>query len=261
MKIDCHLHLPTFDGLESLEAKKNKLLIDLKTNNIDRAIVIPDHIKGSSIGDLDDCINLFKDQPNIYLMGTLNILKDDESIILKLDNLFQTNIIKAIKIFPGHDPHYPNDTRLNKVFDLCIKYDAPLVIHTGWNVGDSDVAKYNDPKYIVEVAKKYQNLKIVIAHYFWPQVDYCFEITKDYSNIYFDTSGLACSDVEEITGKEKIKNVLEKTIALNSNKVLYGTDYGMCDMKKHLELIESLDIDQEIKEDIYYKNVIKLFNL
>ncbi|WP_041721226.1 hypothetical protein [Alkaliphilus metalliredigens] len=59
MKMDCHLHLPTFEGLCSLEEKKCALMKELKKNKVDYAIVIPDHIKGSSIGDLDECIELF----------------------------------------------------------------------------------------------------------------------------------------------------------------------------------------------------------
>lgn len=134
-------------------------------------------------------------------MGTLNILKGDQFIHDKLDMLFKEKVIKAIKIFPGHDPHYPNDLRLKKAFELCIKHNAPLVIHTGWNSGDPDVANYNDPKYIVEVANQYKDLKIIIAHYFWPRVEYCYDITKGYENIYFDTSGLADEEVEAETGK------------------------------------------------------------
>lgn len=57
--MDCHLHLPTFEGLCSLEEKKCALMKELKKNKVDYAIVIPDHIKGSSIGDLDECIELF----------------------------------------------------------------------------------------------------------------------------------------------------------------------------------------------------------
>jgi predicted TIM-barrel fold metal-dependent hydrolase len=47
-----------------------------------------------------------------------------------------------------------------------------VIIHTGINSGDFNCAKYNDPKYVVEVARKYPKLKIIIAHYFWPKKSY-----------------------------------------------------------------------------------------
>ncbi|MFH1231729.1 MAG: amidohydrolase family protein [Planctomycetota bacterium] len=261
MMIDCHLHLPAFKELQSLIERKQALLNELKRRKIDYAIVIPDNIKGSIIGDVDDCINLFEKQSNIFLMGTLNILKDDKCIYDKMDFLFREEKIVGIKIFPGHDPHYPNDTRLQWVYELCIKYNAPIMIHTGWNLGNSEVAKYNDPKYIVEIAEKYKSLKIVISHYFWPQVEYCYGLTKDYNNIHFDTSGLADEVVQLETGNDKIKRVLERTVNDNPDKVLFGTDYGMCSIEDHIKLIESLDVDYQCKEKIYYRNAMKVFNL
>lgn len=261
MKIDCHLHLPFNEVLDSLEQKKAVFMDDLKRNSIDYAIIIPDHTTGSVIGDLDDVLALFRHEPQIFVMGTLNILEDSNDIYLKLDKHLKNKEIKAIKIYPGHDPHYPDDIRLTRVFQICVRYNAPLVIHTGWNSGNPYVAKFNDPKYIVNIAKKYTNLKIVISHYFWPEIEYCYEMTKNFDNIYFDTSALADEEVETETGKERIKFILEKTIAINPNKLLFGSDYSMCDISRHISLVESLRVDEETKERIFYKNAIELFNL
>jgi len=258
MKIDCHLHLPVFEDLQSLEEKRSKLLNDLRKNKIDYAIIIPDNVKHSCIGDVDECIELFQGDSNIFIMGTLSILKDDNSIYLKLESLLREKKIVAIKIFPGHDHHYPNDIRLENVFNLCIKYDVPFVIHTGGNPKD---AKYNDPKYIAQIAKKYKDLKIVICHYFYPKVEYCYEITKNCKNIYFDISALADEEVEKCSGKNKIKEVLEKTIKEDPYRIVFGTDYGMCNIEKHIELVNSLDIGDEYKKNIFYKNALKLYNL
>jgi len=90
---------------------------------------------------------------------------------------------------------------------------------------------------------------------------YCYELTKNYENIYFDTSALADEEVVVATGKEKIKYILETTIDDNPRKVLFGTDYSMCDISRHIELIESLNIKSEERDGIFYKNSIELFNL
>lgn len=258
MIIDCHLHLPVSKDLQSLEEKREKLLNDLSKNKVNYAIVIPDNVKHSCIGDVDECLEVFHNDNNIYIMGTLSILKDDNSIYLKLESLLREKKIIGIKIFPGHDYHYPNDVRLEKVFDMCIKYDTPFVIHTG---GNPKVAKYNDPKYIVDIARKHKDLKIVICHYFYPRIEYCYEITKNYKNIFFDISALADEEVEECSGKDKIKEVLEKTIKENPYRIVFGTDYGMCSIEKHIQLVNSLDISDEYKENIFYRNALKLYNL
>ena len=135
------------------------------------------------------------------------------------------------------------------------------MIHTGWNVSNPDAAKWNDPKYIVELANKYAQLEIIICHYFWPEIEYCYRITRGYKNIHFDISGLAALEVEAATGKDKIREILEKTIIDDPKSVLLGSDYGSCALIPHITLIESLNIPQEIKEKGYSLNAIDLFHL
>lgn len=261
MIIDSHLHLPALKEGKTLADAKEELLQELKKNNVDYAILIPDNTPVSEIGSLDEVLGLVEDERSLFAMGTIDIQRDREPHIRKLDCLFRTRRIVAVKIFPGHDPIYPTDKRLVPVYELCIKHDLPVVIHTGANSRNPEPAKYNDPKYIVKVAKRFSRLKIVIAHYFWPQVEYCHKLTKPYANIYFDTSGLADDEVVEETGIDKIRNVLTLTARQRPHSVVFGTDYSMCSIKKHIALIKSLPIPAESKERIFFKNSIRLFKL
>lgn len=237
------------------------MLEDMNKASVNYSIPIPDNLPRSSIGNLDDCLELDENEPKLSLMGRLDILRDKIPLYNKSGRLLKRKKICAIKIFPGHDPIYPTDKRLNPIYEICTKNNKPIVIHTGWNSNHPEVAKYNDPKYIVKVSQKFPNLKIVIAHYFWPKVDYCFEMTKDYENIFFDTSGLGDEEVVEETEYKKIKSVLEKTLKLNSKRVLFGTDYGMCSVKDHKKLTEDLDISNEVKQKVYWKNAVNIFGL
>lgn len=260
--IDSHLHLPVRENLSSLKQQKLELLSELKKNSIQSGILIPDNIEYSPIGNLKQCIDLFCEVPNIHILGTVNILKDSlKEKYIELKKYFSSNTIVGLKIFPGHDEHYPNDERLAEFFKLCIEFNRPLVIHTGENSGDSECAKYNDPKYIVEIAKIFPSLNIIISHLFWPRVEYCIDITKDYPNISYDTSGLADKEVIFKTGKDKIKSSLEKLIKEYKKKVIYGSDYGMCSIKNHILLINSLDISPSQKEDVFYKNTSSIFRI
>lgn len=260
--IDSHLHLPVRPYLSSLKQQREELLLELKKNSIELGIVIPDNVEISPIGNLKQCIDLFSDVPNIHVLGTINILEDDlKSKLIELNNCFLSNQIVGLKIFPGHDNHYPHDKRLEPFFKLCIKYDKPLVIHTGENSEDSKCAKYNDPKYIAEVASHFPTLKIVISHLFWPKVEYCLNITKEIPNINYDTSALADKEVIIKTGEGRIKYSLEALIKRYNKKVLYGSDYGMCNIQDHISLIKSLDISDNQKDDVFYKNTISIFGL
>jgi hypothetical protein len=258
MIVDSHLHLPSLKGGKTLADSRKELLKELRKNNVDYAIVIPDNRPVSEIGSLDEVLTLVEHDRNLYVMGTIDIQKRNYiRQTRKLADLFQTGRIVAAKIFPGHDPIYPTDKRLTPLYELCVRHDLPVVIHTG----GKKQSKYNNPKCIVKIAQKHPKLKIVIAHYFFPWVEYCHEITKPYENIYFDTSGLADEEVIAATGLNKIKRILTQTAKERPDNIVFGTDYAMCSISKHITLIESLPMAPKYKERIFSANSIRLFRL
>lgn len=195
-------------------------------------------------------------------MGTIDIQKRNyPAQTQKLDQLFQSRSIVAVKIFPGHDTIYHTDKRLLPVYELCIEHDLPIVIHTGASSKYPEQVRHNDPKHIIEIAEKFPTLKIVIAYYFYPRVEYCYELTKAYDNIYFDISGLADKQVITDTSLAKIKKSLTLTASERPNNIVFGTDYAMCSIKKHIELVESLEVKRQTKDKIFSENAIKLFHL
>ncbi|MFH1607662.1 MAG: amidohydrolase family protein [archaeon] len=263
MIIDAHLHLPPTNPKLSFIESKKKLMKELDKNKINYAILIPDNKNNSKIGDLDTCLNLIKDSKRLFLLGTIDIRIHGKEMIEKLDFLFNKGKIKGIKIFPGHDPIYPTDRRLIPVYKLCDKYNLPIVIHTGENSRDSKLGKYNDPKLIVKIAKRFPNLKILICHYFNPKIEYCYNTTKDYPNIYFDSSALVHQEVFEMSGEKILKKFIKKTILERPGKFLFGTDYCCegCDMSGHINLIKGFNLPKKLEEEVFWKNADKLFKL
>ncbi len=264
MKINAHTHISIFeDNAKNLEESFILLQKNMKNNHIDYAIVIPDNIENSpDIADLKMAQKLIQKNNKFFLLGSPQIIQRGSSEIIKYEKLITKKTIKGIKFFPGHDPYYPTYKKCFPYYELCDKFDIPILFHTGENSGDSECSKWNDPKYIVEIAKKFPTLKIIIAHYFWPKMDYCYEITKNISNIYFDITAMADDEViKKSGGIKKIKNILKKTINDKSDKVIFGTDWPMCKTKNHIDLIESLELEKNIEDKIFYKNAIKLYHL
>ena len=261
MIIDAHLHLPVVSEERTYQQAKAQLLEDMHKDQVSYAILIPDNIPDSVIGDVPTCLGLVQDTPSLFLMGTIDIENQGSDWIKELHKMIIHNQIVGMKIFPGHDPIYPTDPRLDPVYELCHETDTPMVIHTGYNPGKPEEAKYNDPKHIIEIAGRYPGMKIVIAHYFWPEVDYCYQMTHSYPNIYYDTSGLADPEVIQATGFERIQRVLLKTLEQSPEKVIFGTDYAMCSQQDHIQMVEQLPITAEVRKSIFWRNAVKVFNL
>ncbi len=261
MIIDAHVHLPVVSEDRTYEQARTLLLEDLKKDQVDYAILIPDNLPASPIGDVATCLELVKNTPELFLMGSIDIQTQGQAWIDELERLIVQRRIFGMKIFPGHEPIYPVDQRLKPMYALCQAHGVPVVIHTGWNPGHPEAAQYNDPKYIVQVAEWYPRLKVVIAHFYWPEVDYCYDMTHAYPQIYYDTSGLADREVVEATGLERICAVLCKVLEENPEKVVFGTDYAMCNRQEHIALIDQLPVGTAVREGIFWRNAVALFNL
>lgn len=264
MIIDSHIHISLCnDNAKNLEEAFELFLKEMKKNNMSAAIIIPDNIEGNdNIADLDRAVELIGERKYLFLLGSPQVIQRGASEVEKYKQLLQEGKIKGLKFFPGHDPYYPIDDRCLPYYELCQELDAPVLFHTGENSGDSECSKWNDPKYIVEIANKYQKLKVIITHYYWPKMDYCYEITKDVLNIYFETAALADKEViEKSGGIEKIREILKKTIADRPDKVIFGTDWPMCKIEEHIGLIKSLGLEKIIEEKVFSGNATSLYKL
>lgn len=264
MIIDAHVHLSTYqDRALSLNEVLLQLLAEMIKNGIQYAIVIPDNIEDDpAIADLAMARKLLNGHPELFLLGSPKIISGTEQEVEKYRILLKEKVIKGIKLFPGHDPYYPTDERCFPYYKFCEELGAPIVIHTGANSGKIEVAKYSDPKLIIEVATRYPQLKIIITHYNWPDMQRCYDLTRQSPNIYFELAALADEEVVEATGGlDKIKSVLKKTIADRPDQVIFGTDWPMCKIENHIKLIKELNLPREIEEKIMYKNAVKTYNL
>lgn len=273
MIIDAHIHISTYTGKgNSLGDSVEILLKEMGENGIDYSIVIPDNLEGNSkIADLDNTLKLIKNKKRLFTLGSPQIIQRGSSEIDKYRKLLEIGTIKGLKFFPGHDPYNAADERCLPYYELLQKLNYPIVIHTGDISSDSKITNpldYNDPKYIVEVANQFPKLKIIIAHYYWPRIEYCYDITKNVPNIYFDISGCADDGVLKASGGiENMKAILRKTVADRPDKVIFGTDWPLCEskaktgFKKHIDLVESLCLTDTVEELIFWKNANSIYRL
>ena len=253
MIFDAHVHLPCYDDrLTTLDQKRERLLSDLAANGVDGAMVIADSESVSNIGTPAECVALFEGDKNIFVMGGISPLIDYQMRLAQLDDLLNRKKIVAIKLYPGHEAFYMDDPRLGDVYALCEKHDVPLAVHTGW-----DNPHYTQPRFFPEIAQQHPSLQLVICHLCWPDVDLCYERTAPHPNIHWDISSLA----HETDALQKTAYSLSAMAKHHPERILFGSDYGMCSIKAHLDLVHSLPIPEAQKRMILAGNALKLYNI
>ena len=129
------------------------------------------------------------------------------------------------------------------------KQNGILLVHCG-RFMDASVESNTSFLHALDVAEKYPNLKIILAHMGGTDTTICKDAILTsllYKNVYFDTSG--------ITTPYILEYALEK---MPSNYILYGSDSPWCNNKAMYETVNAANISEESKQNILHDNFLRL---
>lgn len=250
MIIDAHMHLPS--GEPDLEGKKRRLLSDMKTNGVDIGIVISDSELESSIGSMDDCAELFSDCPNVFAAAGISPYINFTEQLEKLRNYLTRGLFVGIKLYCGHEPIYIDDSVLKPVFGLAAEFNVPVLFHSGW-----DNAQYAAPERVKSTAAANPEVRFVCCHCYYLELAECFESLKSCPHVYFDLSSVA-DDPENCPS---VAEALERYIPEMPERFVFGSDYGCCDQRRHIDFIKELDIPSDLLQQIFSLNSEVLYKI
>ena len=266
--IDVHTHIGVIPGGPKIDRARvlQKLLREAKQNKISRVVVIVGfRRKDSWDSSTSEALELTKKLPNVSVIGSLDILRYTKRDLVQFERWLKSKAIVGIKIYTGYQHIYPSDKRCLPIYKLCIKYNAPVIFHSGDTLAgyvDNPKIKYSHPIHIDEVATDFPQLKIVIAHMGNPWLVDCAEVLYKNPNVYADISGLVVgADLKTPYGKLMKQRIEELIAYVGSNKLMYGTDWPLCPMKDYLKFVSTLNVSKVEREKILSGNAKKTFNL
>ncbi len=249
MIIDAHVHLPVTGGGSSFLQKKERLLHEMARNHVDQCIVISDSYPVSEIGSMDECVTLFEGNETVHVVGGISPLCGYREQLAKLQAYLERRQVVGIKLFTGHEEFYLTDERLKPVYELALRYDVPVLFHSGGS-------QYGSVLSAIEVAGKYPKLRLVCCHCFYPHLEQCLPAV-DVQNIFFDISSIADGYNSIPDLQEMLTRIIEKA----PSRVLFGSDYGGCSQGEHIELVRGLHLEPAVREAVFWKNAARVYRL
>lgn len=263
--IDSHLHLPWQEKYKTIEEKYKYLKKQMTEYKIDHGVLIADSEIDSCIGNNSECLRIVERDDSLSMVYGFSPLERYENQLLELEELLKNGKVIGVKLYPGHEDFAMNDIRLSRVFELCVMYDVPVLIHTEWN--DDYYPQYSHPFFINQIAEKYCELKIVCCHIWTRRTLKSLKQTMKNRNVYYDVSSFVAS--EEY--KEKYPNVfpsmdeavslLEKVVELVPDRVMFGSDFGTLEISDHIEMILRADLSNSELKKLLSDTAIKLFDI
>ena len=264
MIIDCHTHLNNYHEqvAHTLSDSVANLRTAMREAGVDYALVLTSYIVNPNRPSVREVIDAIGDATDLGVVAGISYLNYKERDLRELVDDLRAGRVKGLKLYPGYEPFYPHDKRLQVVYDLAEEFDVPVMIHSGDTYTPKGKLKYAHPLEIDEVAVDHPKVKFVICHLGNPWLTDAMEVVYKNANVYADISGLVLGEFTQAFEdymNDEIEDVI--TYAGEPEKFLYGTDWPICSMKSYLEFARHLEIQPRDRDLLLYENSRRLFKL
>ena len=231
---DCHIHLGV-----SPSVNRSISTIDIaklrKQNKVDKMLVFGTEY---DVKTNNQMVKYVADNVP-YVYGLYWISDDNSDLILN-------NKMIGCKYHGSYNNEYAPPVEIMEQLD---KKNAVLMMHTGRFMDGSCMSK-TSYLHAFEVGRCYSNIKLIMAHMGGTDTNICkkaIEKSRDYDNIYFDTSGVTTPFIIEYA----VDNI-------PSDRILFGSDAPWCSFNAMLYTILDARIPETGKADILYRNFERL---
>lgn len=264
MIIDCHVHLNHYadENVDALSANLTKLQSTMRRNRVDAAIILTSYKVSPGRPSTREVVKAVSETTNLHVVAGISYEKLDQPMVEDLDDMLANGMLKGLKLYPGYEPFYPADAKLEPVYELAARYDVPVMIHCGDTYSPRGKVKFAHPLNVDEVAVDHPDVKFVICHLGNPWLADCMEVVYKNANVYADISGLVLGDFTdrfEAYMRRQLQDLL--LWGMDPSNVLYGTDWPISSMESYLEFMEELKVPMKEKEMIMWQNTAELFKL
>ncbi len=171
----------------------------------------------------------------------------------ELERLVTQEGFRGLKLYPTYQHFYPNEAMLYPLYAVAQALQIPVMFHTGSSVFRGAKLRYGDPLALDEVAVDFPALTIVMAHSgrgFW--YERAFFLARLHEKVYMEIAGLPPTRLLEYFPE----------FERNADKILFGSDWpGMPYIKRNIEMIRALPLQERTKEKILGENAARLLGI
>lgn len=264
MIVDCHVHLNNYHEqlAVSLHDSLAKLQDSMAEAGIDYSLVLTSYLVSPHRPSTAQVVEAIAKVPNLGVVAGISYNNYRQRDLRELADFLENGLVKGLKLYPGYEPFYPHDKRLQVVYDLAEEFDVPVMIHSGDTYSPKGKLKYSHPLEIDEVAVDHPNVKFIICHLGNPWLTDCMEVVYKNANVHADISGLVLGEFTEAFEDymtDEIKDVI--LYAGDPRFFLFGTDWPICSMRSYVNFVKQLGLPADAYTAMMYENARRLFKL
>lgn len=169
--------------------------------------------------------------------------------------------LRGMKFQQANQAFCPSNPRFFPIYEACIRFNLPVIFHTGTTAigggtpgGLGLTLDHCRPiPYIDDIAARYPELRIIMAHPAWPWHDEQLAVLRHKGNTYMDLSGWA--------PKYFPPSVVQHANTLIQDKVFFGSDFPMLTPERWLEDFAALPIKDSVRPKILLHNAARFLGI
>lgn len=173
--------------------------------------------------------------------------------------------LQGLKMGPIYAGFDPRDPQCNPIYAYCQTKGLPIVFHTGTTYNRDAPLEYTRPLLFDEVAIRYPELHMVLAHLGHPFYDECLAVIRKQPHVYADISALYYRPWQFYN-----MLILAQEYGV-THKLLFGTDYPFAFAQESIDGLRNINhitgnsglprITEETIEGILARDALSLLGI
>jgi len=276
MVIDVHYHPYFFEEVcqdEKLAEKRRQSMAYYKTgvcsveriferltsSGVDRCFLLP-HDLTTIDGDLvkNEEMKTLVEKGKGRFYGFAGIDPHRKDAVEEVEHAFRDLDLCGLKLHPAKQKFYPMDEKLMPVYELCEKYNKPIMFHSGFTWQPDAVTEFAHPMQFEKLAVTHPKLRFCLGHMGFPWIKETAMLLLRYPNVYADTAFLYFD-----SAKEFYEHVFTKEMSLGwvdrsiRHQVMFGSNMPRWEEMRMLKALQELGFREETLELITYRNALE----
>ena len=179
-------------------------------------------------------------------------LQGVEGALAEIDHAIDDLGLAGIDLEPGfgEPARHPDDALYWPIYEHLQKRAIPLFLMSGPTTPDP---AYNDPGRLAAVARAFPDLRIVVYHGFWPNVQQAIGLAFRYENVH-----LVPDKYLFLPGSEAYVQAANGFLA---DQLLFGSSYTFRPIRQSIEDAQRLGLSEHALERFFHGNAARLFGL
>lgn len=281
MVIDVHVHPAFYDPIctsdQQIYDRKTIMGYDLMSPfplelvnkqmafaKIDKLVLLPEDSStkdGIVALSNEDIATLVRLDPQRFI-GFATVDPNRPDALDVLEYAFDTLKLQGLKLHPAKQQFFPDDPKMFSIYEMCQKRNLPITFHCGMSWQPNTYLKYCHPFQFEEVAVRFPELRINLAHFGFPWTMETAAIILKYPNVYADTAGCYMDCPEQFFEQIFLKQMGPLWIEHNfREKILFGSNSPRFRPARIKRGLESLHFSKETESMILGENAVKFLGL